>query len=142
VFGVERQVQREDAGQDQHVVLARGDVDRVAVGHAQPALGDGRNGLAVPLDRELVAEQVAVDLHLAGAVDVDREPVAEGGEQVLAHLGHVLAVDGDLVGEAERGQLAVHLPGLAPGRVAEDEPGYAGSSPCRPRAAPAARPDR
>src|SRR5262249_35193673 len=122
VFGVDRQVQREDAGQDQHVVLAGGDVDRVARGHGEQAFGDGRDRLAVPLDRELVVHQVAADLHLAAAGDVDGEPVAEGGEQVLAHLGHVLAVDGDLVGGAERGQLALHLPDLAPGRILEDEP--------------------
>jgi hypothetical protein len=41
---------------------------------------------------------------------------------VLAHLGHVLAADGDLVGGPERGQLAVHLPDLAPGQVFEDQP--------------------
>src|SRR5262249_59868543 len=63
VFGVDRQVQREDAGQNQHVVLAGGDLDRVARGHGQPAFGDRRDGLAVPLDREFVAEQVTVDLH-------------------------------------------------------------------------------
>src|SRR5262249_6423186 len=55
VFGVDRQVQREDAGQNQHVVLAGGDLDRIARGHGQPAFGDGRDGLAVPLDREFVA---------------------------------------------------------------------------------------
>ena len=31
------QVQREDAAQDQHVVLTGGDVDRIAVGQAEPA---------------------------------------------------------------------------------------------------------
>src|SRR5262249_31567118 len=122
VFGVDRQVQREDAGQNQHVVLAGSDVDRIARGRGQPALGDGRDGLAVRLDREFVAEQVTVDLHVADAVDADSEPFAEGGEQVLAHLGGVLPVEGELVGGAERGQLAVHLPGLAARRVAEDEP--------------------
>jgi hypothetical protein len=78
--------------------------------------------LAVPGDGELVVQQVAADLHVGGAADLDREPFAEGGEQVLAHLGHVRAADADLVGRPERGQLAVHLPGLAPGRVGEDEP--------------------
>lgn len=51
---------------------------------------------------------------------VNRSP--KGREQVPAHLGDVLAVDGDLVSGAERGQFAVHLPGFAPNRVAEDEP--------------------
>ena len=53
------QVQREDAGQDQQVVLAGGDVDRVAGGQAEPAFGDGRGGLTVSLNGEFVAEQVA-----------------------------------------------------------------------------------
>jgi hypothetical protein len=103
VFGVDGQVQREDAGQDQQVVLAGRDLDRVACGHGEPASGDGRDGLAVPLDGEFVAEQVAVDLHAAGAADVKGKPFADRGEQVLAHLGHVLAVDGDLVSRAQRG---------------------------------------
>jgi hypothetical protein len=41
---------------------------------------------------------------------------------VPTDLGHVLAAEGDLVGGAERGELAVHLPHLAASRVAEDEP--------------------
>src|SRR5918994_2767687 len=40
------QVEREDAGQDQQVVLAGGDVHRIGVAHAEPAFGDGRHRLA------------------------------------------------------------------------------------------------
>src|SRR5215469_7943611 len=51
---------------------------------------------------------------------VNRSP--NGASRYRLILSGVRAVDGDLVGGAERGQLAVHLPHLAACRVAEDEP--------------------
>src|SRR6266536_844367 len=61
------EVEGEDAGQDHQVVLARGDVDRVGVAKGEPALGDGRHRLTATADGELVVEQVAGHLQVAGA---------------------------------------------------------------------------
>src|SRR5215213_4092590 len=77
------QVQCEDAGQDQQVVLAGGDVHRVDVAHAEPALGDRRHRLAAAADGELMVEQVAPHLQVIGSGDVDGEPVTEGVKMCL-----------------------------------------------------------
>jgi len=95
---VKDQVESEDTGQDQQVVLARGDINRVARGQAESAFGDAGSGLTTTLNGEFVTEQVAGDLHVTSTGNIDGEPFAERREQVLAHLGDVLAVDGDFVG--------------------------------------------
>src|SRR4029450_8381596 len=92
------EVQRQDAGQDQQVVLVGRDVDSVGVAHAEPALGDGGHRLVAASDGVLVIEQVARHLHVVGPGNVDRELVNERREQTLAHLGDLVTRLRDLGG--------------------------------------------
>src|SRR4051794_40688631 len=63
--------------QDERRVLARRDVDAVGLAHAEPLLGDLRDGVAVALDLVLVVDDVALRFHVVAVLDVDRKAVAD-----------------------------------------------------------------
>src|SRR3954454_12863521 len=70
-------------GQDQPVVLVGLDLDPVRVAHAQPALGDLGDLLAVALDLVLVVDDVALGRQIVSALDLDRVAVADPDERLL-----------------------------------------------------------
>src|SRR5919201_4691431 len=116
-----RKVEGQHAGQDEHVVLPRGDVHAVGVGQAEPALGHGGDHLVAARDGVLVLEQIPGHAQVVGPGDVDGEAVHEGTEELLAHFGHLLALARDLVGRAQRRQVAPDLGYLGPRQIAHDE---------------------
>src|SRR5205823_4700631 len=58
---------------------------------------------------------------VVGPGDVDGEAVHEGTEELLAHLSHLLALARDVVGRAERDQLALDPGQFGPRPIAHDE---------------------
>ena len=53
-------VERDGEGEQQRLVLARGDLDAVGVAHAEPLLGDAGDDVVAALDLVLVVEKVPV----------------------------------------------------------------------------------
>ena len=62
------------------------DLDSVGVPHSEPLLGDLGDLVAVAFDLVLVVDDVARDLQILPAIDLDVEPIAQSDERLL-HRG-------------------------------------------------------
>ena len=67
----------------ERLLVPRCDLDSVGVPDPEPALGHLRNLVAAALDLVLVVDDVPLRVHVVAAFDLDREPVAEPGDQRL-----------------------------------------------------------
>src|ERR1700739_1396637 len=70
-------VDHRSSGQDQDVVFPWRRLDAVGITHPEPPLGYFGDPLPVPLDHVLVVHDVALDVQVRTAVDLDRPPLAE-----------------------------------------------------------------
>src|SRR5690606_24674211 len=78
-------VDRDRDGEDQDRIDSLRDLDAVRVAHPEPLLGHLGDLVAVAFDLVLVVDDVAVDLQVGLAVDIDLEVVADPDDP----LGHV-----------------------------------------------------
>src|ERR1700692_823784 len=79
-------LERQDAAEDERVVLPVNDVDAVRVGKADPGLGDRRDGLTVLGEEEVVSGEVSGHLQVGSAGNGDRPFGMERSGKSLTHL--------------------------------------------------------
>src|SRR4051794_10196272 len=108
-------------GEDQRVLLAFGDLDPVGVADAEPALRYLGDVVAAPLDLVLVVDDVALRLHVLAAVDLDREPLAQRGDQRFLDRRDGVATALDLHRVADVQLLLLHGEELRTAGILEHE---------------------
>ena len=86
------------AGEDEEIVLAVVDLDRVGVAQGDPAPGDRRHHPPSSAEFVAVVQEAPLRLVVVRSRDVDRERAPEQGEDVLADGGGMSPAEVDFVG--------------------------------------------
>src|SRR4051812_40704205 len=81
--------------QQEHIVLAFGNVHRVGITERKPLLRYRRHGPAVTGEGIFVVEKTALGLVIVGTRHIYDEMAAEEIEQILAHCGDMTTISVD-----------------------------------------------
>src|ERR1700746_3664842 len=115
-------VQHRDAGQDQNVVFTRSHFDPVRITDPEPSLGDLGDLCAVALDPVLVVDDVALDVQIRAAFELDDPPFPQRRDHgLLDHRDPVPVRSLDLHTVFEAQHAFLDLAELAPVHVLEQD---------------------